>query len=145
MEDCCRTFHVGLSEFPRFCVGEVFITDPGEIHCLFLRLSELEVIEQVFEGGFDIFELLNGCLVIFVQFSARGHASIKIFIREHERAIDEVAIDSYEFVVVACLKIRPCEVIVLGLRRISSEDITEHILFSGEILEVLVEPNRPVA
>ena len=95
MEYGSGTVHIRLGEFPRLGVGQIFITDTGEVHRLFERVPEAEVIDEVLKCRFHVLELLDGCFVVIGEFPARGHASAKIFIGEHECAIDEVAIYSY--------------------------------------------------
>ena len=145
MQHCSRTVHIGLGEFPGFGIRQIFITDAGEVHRLFLCVTESEGFEQLLQRSLHILEFLNGCFVVLGQFSACGYASFEIFAREHERAVDEIAVDSDEFVVVARLEIRPGEVVILGLRCVGGEHIAQYVLFAGEIVQILVEPNRPVA
>ena len=64
---------------------------------------------------------------------------------QHEGTIDEVAKDGYELVVVSCLIVLPREVVVLRLGGIGREDIAQDILLVGELVEVLIEPDGPVA
>ena len=72
------------------------------------------------------------------EFAAGGYASFEILGREHEGAVDEVTVDSYEFVVVTRLEVRPGEVVIFGLRGIGGKHIAQHVLFAGEIIEVFV-------
>ena len=43
------------------------------------------------------------------------------------------------------MEVLPRKVIVLGLGSVGREHIAEDVLLTGEILEVLIEPNSPVA
>ena len=58
--------------------------------------------------------------------------------------VHEIPENRHKLAVVAGLEVLPGEVIVLCLRGIGTEDITQHVLLSRELLQILVEPHRPV-
>ena len=68
-----------------------------------------------------------------------------VFVVEDEDPIQEISENGHQFAVVALLEILPGEVVVLGLRRCCTEHIAQDILLSGEIFEVFVQPDRPIA
>ncbi|CAI8254850.1 MAG: Uncharacterised protein [Flavobacteriia bacterium] len=68
-----------------------------------------------------------------------------VFVGEDEDPIQEISKNGHQFAVVALLKILPGKVVVFGLRRRCTKHITQHILLSGEIFEVFVQPDRPIA
>ena len=70
----------------------------------------------------------------FCQLSAGGNASVKVFLSQHQSTVHKVAVHGYQLIVVACLKVFPCEVIVLRFGSIGSQYIAKHILLSGEVL-----------
>ena len=43
------------------------------------------------------------------------------------------------------MEIRPSEVIILRFRCIGGEHITQHVLLAGKIIQILIEPYRPIA
>ena len=79
------------------------------------------------------------------QLAARGHHAVPVFLRELQGAVHEVAVDGHEFGVVALLEIAPHEVVVFRFRGIGGQYIAQNVLFSGEIHEILVQPDGPVA
>ena len=83
-------------------------------------------------------------LVHFLKFSRGRNLSLEILVGQHDGAIDKIAEDGHQLTVVACLEILPAEIIVLGLRSVGREDISDDILFAREIAEILVSPDRPV-
>ena len=145
MQDSSGTIHVGLSYLPRLGIREILVTYAGEVHSLFLCITEAEITQEFLHLILYILELSNGGLVVLVEGACSRNLTIEVLLGEHQSTIDEVAIDSHKFVVVAGLEVCPGEVVVFGLRRIGSQHIAEHILLIREIHEVLVEPYRPVA
>ena len=145
VQDGCHTVHVGLRQLPRFGVGQVFVADACQIHGLLLCIAELECIEQLFHLNLHVGKLPESFLVVVGQFAAGRNLSFKIFVGEHQRTVHEVAVYGHQFVVVACLEVLPCKVVVFRFRRVGGEHIAQHVLLSGEILKVFVQPYRPVA
>ena len=134
IQDSGHARHIGLGKFPRFGVCQIFVTDTCQIHCFFLSIAELEDIQQFFYFRFYICKFLQCILVIFCQLSAGGNASVKVFLSQHQSTVHKVAVHGYQLIVVACLKVFPCEVIVLRFGSIGSQYIAKHILLSGEVL-----------
>ena len=54
IEDCRDAVHIAFGQFPRFGVGQIFITDTGEIHRLFQCIAETVVFDTAFESAFDV-------------------------------------------------------------------------------------------
>ena len=64
--------------------------------------------------------------------------------RQHQRAVDEVAEHGHQLVVVARLEILPREIVVLGFRRIGAQHVAQHVFLARKLFEVFVQPHRPV-
>ena len=64
---------------------------------------------------------------------------------QNHRPVYKVSIDSHKFTVVAGLEILPCKIIVFCLGSVCAEHIPEHILLPGKIVEILMQPYRPVS
>ena len=145
VDDGLHALGVGLDDFPRLCVGEIFVADAGEVHRLFLRVAEAEAVEQALHVSLHVLKLVDCGAVGVVEFAAGGHDAVVVFLCELQGAVHEVAIHGHEFVVVACLEVLPRKVVVLRLRRVGGQHIAQHVLLAGQFLEVFVEPHRPAA
>lgn len=136
---------VGLDEFPGLGVGEVLVTQSGEVHHLGKSLTEtvgFDATANAFgEGGYFLDNLLLG----LSKRSAGGHLSAIELMRQHEGTIHEVAEDGNQLGVVLQLEILPGEVVILGLGGVGAEGVAQHVLLSGELAEVFVQPDGPVA
>ena len=130
---------------PRLAIGDVLVADTCQVHCLFLGVAELECVKQCLHLLLHVLEFLDGSAVNVLQFATFGHDAVEVFLGQLECTVDEVAVNSHQFVVVAVLEILPCEVVVLGLRSVGCEHIAQHVLLAGEVNEVFVEPYSPVA
>ena len=97
--------------------------------------------ERTFHGR----HLGNRLAVVVVQPAASRNDAAEILLGQDQRPIDEVAEHGNELVVVAGLEILPGEVVVLGLGSVGAEHVTQHILLAGELVEILVQPDGPVA
>ena len=64
---------------------------------------------------------------------------------EHYGPVHEVSEHGHQLGVVASLEVFPAEIVVLCLRGIGREDIAQRVFLSGEILNILVSPDGPVA
>ena len=145
VEDGLDAFGIGLNHLPGFGIGQVFIADAGEVHGLLLRIAEAEGFEQAFHFGLHALELLDGGEVALGERAGSGDDAVVVFLRELKGAVHEVAVDGHKFVVVARLEVSPSEVVVLRFGGVGGEDIAHHVLFAGELLQIFVEPHRPVA
>ena len=145
VENCLHAFGIRLDDLPRFGVSEILVANARQVHRLLLCIAEAESVEQTLHFSLHTAEFFDGGTVALCEFSTSRHFAFVVFLRELERTIHKVAINGHEFVVVARLKIRPREIVVLRFRRICGEHIAQHVLFSGEILEIFVQPHRPVA
>ena len=145
VENGLYTLGIGLDHLPRFGIGQVFVADTGEVHRLFLCIAEAESFEQAFHFGLHSAEFFDRGAVGFREFAAGGHTTFVVFLRELKGAVHEVAINGHQFIVVARLEIGPSEIVVLRFRRIGGEHVAQHVLFTGEIHEIFMEPHRPVA
>lgn len=135
---------IGLGKLPGLGVGEVLVADAGKVHGLLLCIAEPEVVEELLHLGLHADELLDGLMIIVGPFPTLGYTPLEVLLGKDEGAIDEVAIDSHQLVVVTSLKVLPREVVILGLGSIGGEHVAQHILLAGELLKVLVEPYGPV-
>ena len=145
VEDGLHTLHVGLGHMPRFAVGDILIAEASKVHGLFLCIAELEDIEEGFHLLFHVLEFLNGVAVDVKQFATFRNNTIEIFLCELERTVDEVAVNSHQFVVVAVLEILPGEVVVFRFWSVGREHIAQNVLLAREVFQIFVEPDGPVA
>ena len=145
VDDCLDALGVCLDDLPGFAVGQIFVADTCQVHGLLQRIAEAECLEQFLHFGLHVLELAQRLLVEVRQRTAGGHHAVVVFLRQLQGAVDEVAIDGHEFVVVARLKVLPGEIIVARFGRIGREDVAQHILLARHIHEVFVEPYGPVA
>ena len=145
VQDCSHATHVALCELPWLSLGKVTVTDACKLHSLLLCLAELVLVEQVLNALLYVYKLGNDSVVVVGELAAGRNLAVEIFLGEYQCTVHEVTVNGNELVVVACLEILPCEVVVLGLRRICCEYITQYVLLAWEINEIFVEPYGPVA
>ena len=105
----------------------------------------MEVVQLTLDGGTDGRELCEGLAVEVGQRTESGNLPVEVLRGEDESTVHEVTEDSYQLIVVACLEVTPREVVVLRLGGIGREDVAQDVLLTGQILEVLIEPDGPVA
>lgn len=145
IEHRLHTVGIRLPHLPRLTLRDVAVADAGEVHCLLLRLTEVESVEELLHLVLHVLKLLHGLAIDIEEVAWCGHHAIPVFLRELQGAIDEVAIDSHQLRVVALLEVLPREVVVLRLGGIGREHIAQHILLAREIDQILMEPDGPVA
>ena len=145
IEDCCHTAHISLRELPGLGLGKVTVTDACKLHSLFLCIAELVLVEQMLNLALYIHKLGNDSLVVVGELTAGRNLAVEIFLCKHQCAVHKVTVNGNKLVVVACLEVFPCKVVVLCLGCICCEHIAQHILLSGEVNKILVEPYSPVA
>ena len=63
VEDGAGTFLIGFDELPRLIVGQVFVSQPGQVHGRFQCFAETEMIEIVFNRFFQLRDLCQRFLV----------------------------------------------------------------------------------
>ena len=134
-----------FGEFPRFGLRQIFVADAGQFHRGFQRVTELELVQQMLYFVFHAGKLAQRSFVVLGQLSRCRHFAAEIFLCELHCAVDEIAEHSHQLVVVARLEIFPGKVIIFRLRRIGSQHVAQHILFAGHIIQILVQPDCPVA
>ena len=144
VKDGLHTLGICLHDLPRLGVGKIFISDAGKRHSILQRLSETVILDIRLERRADALKLSNCIAVIISKFATLGHSAAVIFLGQHQSAVHEVTEDRHELVVVASLEILPRKVVILGLGRIGAQNITQHILLAGELIEVLVQPHGPI-
>ena len=145
VEDGSYTFHICLSQFPRFGVGQVFVSDTCQIHGLFLCIAEFEYVEQFFYFCFHVCEFFQRFLVVVGQFALCRYAPVEVFLSQHHCTVYEVAVYGYQFVVIACLEVFPGEVVIFRFRCIGGQYVAEYVLFAWEVSQIFVQPYGPVA
>ena len=145
VQDGTYTFHVGLSQFPRFGVGKVLVADARQIHRFFLRIAEFEYVEQFFYFCFHVGKFFQRFFVVLCQIALCGYFAVEVFLGQYHGTVYEVAVYGYQFIVVACLEVFPGKVVVFRFRGIGSQHITEHVLLAGEVFQIFVQPYCPVA
>ena len=104
------------------------------------------------EGLYILFKSLlarqdiGKCLAVNIfRLKILWNFAAKILLRKHNGAVHKVTEYSNQLRVVTLLEILPGKVVILGLRSICAQHITQHILLAGEILQVLIQPYSPVA
>ena len=140
INDGLNAFRVGLNDFPRFFICNIFVADTRQIHRLFLGITELEFLKQSLNTLFHLSKLSKSSTVGICEFSTCWNNAIVILLRELKSTIHEVTINGNQFVVATCLEVCPCEVVVFRLWRIGCEDIAEFVLTIRKFLQILVEP-----
>ena len=105
----------------------------------------MEVVEQLLYLRLTVCYLCQYVAVYIFECTARRYFAIEIFTRQYQRPIDEIAVYSHEFAIVADLEVSPRKVVVFCLGCIGCKHITQHVLFVGHIDEIFVQPHSPVA
>ena len=139
------TLRVGFHHLPRLGIGQILVTDAGKIHGILQRLAEVVVLDVALQLCLDLLQLRNGLLIIVGQLATSGNYTVIILLREDQGAVDEVTQDSHQLRVVTCLEVLPSEVVILRLGGICTQYVTKYILLSGELLQILMQPDGPVA
>ena len=73
VEDRLHPFGIGLDELPRFGVGQIFVTQPGNVHRLFERFAEAVVFDILFERFLDDGKFGQYVAVVVGRLAACGH------------------------------------------------------------------------
>ena len=145
VQDGSRAVHIGLRDLPWLRVGDVFVAHAGHAHGVFQSLAEtvvLQVLLQRLAKGGD----LRQCLFVdSLKRTCGRDLAVEILMGQHHGTVDEVAENCHQLGIVAHLEVLPTEIIVLGLRGVGRKHITQDVLLSGEILEILVGPDSPAA
>ena len=103
------------------------------------------MLYTIFESVFSLKNVgLERCIYV-LECSCGRNDAVKVLVGQHHSTVDKVAGDGHKLVIVARLEVGPSEVVILSLGGISGKYIAQHVLLAGEILEILVEPNGPVA
>ena len=103
------------------------------------------MVEQVFDFIFYVLKLSYRSFVFGQERSAGRHFPTIVFVSQDECAVYEVSVDGNQLVVVSGLEILPRKVVVLRLRSVGREHITQYVLFVREVGEIFVQPNGPIA
>ncbi len=90
----------------------------------------------------NVFERLA---VVVGEFAARRHLPFEMLMGERQCPVDEVSEDGDQFIVVAGLEITPRKVVIFCFGRIHRQHVTQDILLAGEVLQILMQPHRPIA
>ena len=145
VEDGLYAFGVTLHHFPGFAVGQVLITDAGQVHGFLLGVAEFEDVEQLLHLLLHVGKLAECFAVGVGQFATGRHYAVVVLFRQLQGTVHKVAIHGHQLVVVAGLEILPGKVVIFGLGRVGREHIAQHVLFTREVLQVFVQPYSPVA
>ena len=140
-----NALRVSLYDLPRLGIGQIFVTQTGEVHSLLQRLAEAVALDVLLQSLADAGHLGQRLAVVVGQLACRGHNAVVVLLREHQRAVHEVAEDRHQLVVVASLEVLPSEVVILGLGGICAQHVAQNVLLTGELIEVLVQPYSPIA
>ena len=145
MQNGLHIFGILLLLLPRLGFGEVLVAEAGEVHQFGLRLAETVLFDAFADALRELRNLFHHLFFEVGELSQFGNNATVVLVCQHNRAVDEVAEDGQQLVVVLGLEVAPCEVGILGFRRNGGEHITEGVLLAGELLKVLVQPDGPVA
>ena len=145
IQNCSDTPHVGFCQFPRFVIGKIFIAYTRHVHGFFLRIAELEIIQQIFHFLLGSLEFGNHVFIRLVKFSPCRNLAFEIFMRKHHAAVYEISVYGNQLVIVAGLEIFPSKVVVFGFRGVSRKHIPQHVLFAFKIPQIFVQPYRPIS
>ena len=145
MQDASYIVGIFFLLLPRLGLGEVLVAETGQVHQFGLCLAETVPLHAVANALRELPDLLQHLFLQVGHGSHLGNHAAVIFVRQRHRAVDKVAEDGEQLVVVLGLEVAPCEVSVLGLRRNGGEHIAQRILLTRELAEVLVQPDGPVA
>ena len=140
------TFHGSVSVrylLPRR--ARFLVAQTGQVHGLLEGLAETVVLQRLRDGGLDSRNLREGLVIYGLMPEVCGHLAVKILVGQYDGTVDEVAVDSNQFGIIAGLEVLPGEIVVLGLGSIGAEHVAEHILLAGEVPQILVQPDGPVA
>ena len=140
-------FHTRLIRFyhfPRLRVCQVFITQTRKSHTFFQGVTEMESLQLLFYPSHNGRNFRQYFPVIIRQFAPFRHNTAKVFMGQHQRTVNKITVNSYQFIVITCLEIFPGKIIVLRLRSIGCQHITQHILFPLKIPKVFMQPHSPI-
>ena len=84
-------------------------------------------------------------IVDIIQRTPLRDLTVIILIQQHQHPVDKITQNGYQLIVVLCLKILPGKIIILGFRCIGTQRIAQHVFLTGKILEILMQPHRPVS
>ena len=140
-----HTLGVSLDHLPRLRVSQILVADAGQVHSLLLRVAEAETFNQALHLSLHVLKFLNSLTVVVSQFARSRHHPVVVLLGKLQRTVHKVAVHSHQFVVVASLEVLPRKVVILRFGRIRCKHIAQHVLFAGQVLQVLIEPYRPVA
>ena len=145
IKDGLTSLGISLPYLPRLTLSNIAVTDTGEVHGLELSIAELKLFQQRLYFLLHVLELFKGCFIYIEQFATGRNHTIPILLSELEGTIHEIAINGYQFVVIAILEVLPSEVVILSFRGIGCQYIAQHILLARHIYQILMEPYSPVA
>ena len=145
VENRFHTPGIGLDDFPRLGVRQILVADTCNVHGILQGFAETVVLDIGLERTLHGSYFRNCLTVIIIHLSAGRNLAAVIFLRKHQRTVDEISQHSDQLVVVAGLEILPCKVVILGFGGIGTQHIAQYILLSGELLQVFMQPHRPVA
>ena len=144
IKDGCRPVHVCLGDLPRLGVGQILVAETGHVHGFLQGLAELVVFKIAFYRFPHCRQLGKGLGINRLGLLVGRYHASEIFVCEDHGTVYEIAEDRHKFVVVAGLEIFPAVIIILGLRSIGAEHISQHIFLSRELLKIFLEPYCPV-
>ena len=136
---------VGFDHLPRLSISQVLVAQTCQVHGFGQCLPEAEGLEVALHVLTACHDRTDGLTVVISHLTRCRHFTFVIVIGEHQGSVDEVTENSHQLVVVSSLKLLPGEVVILCLRGAGTECVAQRVLLAGEINEIFMKPDGPVA
>ena len=84
------TRHIGLRQFPRFCICQIFITDTGKIHRLFQGITETVILQIIFKLDLYSGKFVKRLFIILGQLSASRNFPTEILMSKNHCTVHKI-------------------------------------------------------
>ena len=145
VKDRCGPVHVSLRDLPRLGVGDVLVADAGYAHGVLESLPEMETLKVGLKAATKFRNLSKSLSVNGFRLQVGGDFTLEILLGQDNRPVDEIAQDGHQLAVVSLLEILPGEVVILCLGSVGAKHVAKRVLLAGELIDIFIEPDRPVA
>ena len=145
MQDRFDTLRIALDHLPRLGVSQILVADTRNIHGVFQRLAEMVGLDVVFQRRFDRRHLRKRFPIVVGQLTRFGHTTVIILLGQHQSSINKIAEHGDQLAVIARLEVLPREIVVFRFGRVGTQHVTQNILLAGELIQIFVQPDGPVA
>ena len=149
-----RAIRIRLYQLPWLMIRQIFIPQTRQFHHLKLRIPKL-ILPQQLHHRHNI--LLHHRMlaayhrrtikqtILFLYRLHRWHHTLIIFLHQHQNTVGKIAQNPHQLRIHTGLIILPCKLTVLGLRRNRREHIAQLVLPIWHLLQILIQPNRPIS